>query len=162
MEKSNMTYNDALEFMSNDTDAKLEHLLLFNVFYCENKDTLLNFIPEISDMFWKLYEVNLSYSGYATMKNDKKEDDISEVYFRTDEVITKDQVQEVFEMINTENICMLGAVHKTMLVNEWEDLYENIEYHWSINSYQAFYNFTNEEMFNIFGKDAGLFSEPEK
>ena len=155
--KTQMTYQDAQDFMNISTNAKLEHLLKFDVFYCEKKEYVLEFIPRISEAFWNYFGVNLSYSGYATAQDNEE---IQELFFRTDKVITKDQLEEVFLFMEEEFITFFAASYKTMLVDDLEEVYEDLEYHWSIDSYQAFYDFTNEQMFDIFGKDAGLFSEP--
>ena len=158
MELSKMNYDDALDFMSNSQDAKLEHLLRFDVFYIKDSQRLLDWIPTLTDTMWNCYGITLAYTGFSTHEiHDKTE--FAELFFRSDRVITEDEFTDIHECMEIldEGPTFLGVSHKTMLCDDLCDIFEDIAYHWSIDSYQDLYGFTNEEMFDIFGKDAGLF-----
>ncbi len=158
-ELSNMNYNDALDLMNNLEGAKLEHLLKLDVFYCENEKTLLEWLPVFTHAAWSYFGITVAYNGYGTHKD---KNDITEIFFRTNRPITEDEFREIENCTSyakDSSICLWGVEHKTMIVDDLEEIYEDLDYHWSINSYQSLYEFTDEEMMDIFGDDWELFSE---
>ena len=139
----------ALDILKHNELAKLEHLLAFDVFDCEGETELLDFIKKFSNDMWNYHDITISYQGYATY-NDK----ICEIYFRSDKVITKDQFEDCTQLEDCD-VTFFGVNHKTMVIDEIDEIYENVEHHWSIDSMQDLYGYTDAEMYEIF-KDADL------
>ena len=163
MELSNMNYDDALNFVNNSEDATLEHLLKLDVFYCENKINLLDWLPAFTNAAWRSYGITMSYDGYSTHPNTEGEQDLAEIFFRSDRILTEDEFREILDYTmavdDNNGITLYSVQHKTMIVDEFEEEYHDLTDHWSINSYQSLYDFTDEEMKDIFGDDWEMFSE---
>ena len=158
MELSKMNYEDALDFISYNEEVRLEHHLKLDVFYCESDKSLLEWLPILTTAAWDCFGITIAYVGLSTQEIGGKQE-MAELFFRTDRPITEDEFKEILECATTEQTpSFLSVEHKTMLADWTCDICEEIDYHWSIDSYQDLYRFTNEEMFDIFGKDAGLFS----
>jgi hypothetical protein len=161
-----MDYNEALNTFKNKNgfdgseDAKLEHLLRLEVFYCENKSNLLDWLPTFANAAWQCYDITMSYEGYSTRKNNMDEQELAEIFFRSSRIITEDEFREILDyvMSQDDNITLFSVVHKTMMTDDLDEMYEDIYQHWSIDSYQSLYDFTDEEMKDIFGEDWKIFS----
>ena len=134
----------ALDILKHNELAKLEHLLAFDVFHCKGETELLDFIKKFSNDIWNYYDITISYQGCATC-----DDKICEIYFRSDKVITKDQFEE-YMWLEDSDVSFFGANHKTMVIDEISEIYENVETNWTIDSMQDLYGYTDAEMYEIF------------
>lgn len=137
--------------------AKVEHLLQLDVFYVKDESDLLNWLPIFTNKVWEWEGVNIVYQGYSTGTYNDGKEYISNVYFRTDKVVDLDDLVEIIGDIygseDYHNISFIGATYKTMVCSEIEDIYLDLEYHGSVDSYQDFYGFDDNEMLDIFGEE---------
>jgi hypothetical protein len=151
----------AMEILNQNSNAKVEHLLMLDVFYIKDEKALLEWLPQAAENIWNYCDANLVYTGNSTKTNSDGKEDISEVYFRVDKFIDRDSLLEAISEIHVDDVAFKGIDHKSMVIDSLQDIYENLECYWSVDSYQEFYDFTDAEMLDIFEnqEDAEIFSK---
>ena len=151
--------NEALEQLSWNEDAKVEHLLKFDVFYIKDKEELLEWVSTFTQEMWRHQGITAAYNGYTTYKTKKGETLISEVFFRTDKVVDGEELLEQISWDVSHNVMFLGVEQKSMVCDDLADVYLDLDYHFDYYGPQALYSYTDEQMHDIFGEDAQMFME---
>jgi len=150
--------NMALDVLKYSDTARVEHLLRLDVFYIKDTSELIEWLPKFTSKAWDYLGVNIVYNGYSTSIWNDGTPRITELFFKTDKIVDLDDLLEIiadgYGDDDWGNISFEGIEYKTMVCDNIEDTYLDLDYHGSVDNYQDFYGFDDNEMIDIFGEEA--------
>ena len=149
-----MKNKKALHILKVQEGAQVEHLLKLDFYYMEAKDELANAL-KIMQTASSWFDNVIAYTGAIYQPQHETETEpntrISEMCFRTSEVMSQDDVFELLECAELEGL-LIGYEHKSMVIDEICEIYENLEVHHEEFGVQAMNPFSDDDMLEIFGE----------
>lgn len=141
----------ALEILQEIDYAKIEYLLCLQVM---NVNDIAETIEFISKNLWLEDNITIAYEGKGTY-----EGNLSELYFRSDKPIDVKYIDWLMLELSAElGDLFLGYSHKSMVISEFDDVYENLEEYYDVFGVQNVYHYTDEDMVEIFGEHVEVFT----
>ena len=142
---------EALEILRTNENTKIEYLLRLHVM---NVDDIAETIEFISRYLWLEDNITIAYQGKGMYK-----DNLSELYFRSDKPIDAKYMDELMLELSCElGDLFFGYDHKSMVISEFDEVYEDLEEYYDVYGVQNVYHYTDEDMVNIFGEHAQAFT----
>jgi len=150
----------ALEILEVQQDAQIEHLLKIEFLNQESKDELSDAL-KIMTTASSYFNTVIAYTGCSytpEFDGDVKPDTlISEMFFRTSKVMSEDEIIELLEIAELNGL-IIHYEHKSMVIDELCEIYEDLEHHHGLFGLQNFSHLSDDDMLEIFGENWKMFA----